>query len=80
METPLNKDKDNQNEKDNLYLLNYVKHLEKRIRNLESERQLLESERLRLEQEIHGVRNEIDHLREPPLITGTVIDVLDPNK
>jgi len=80
METPLNKDKDNQDEKDNLYLLNYVKHLEKRIRNLESERQLLESERLRLEQEIHGIRNEIDHLREPPLITGSVIDVVDPNK
>jgi len=80
MGTPLNKDKDNQDEKDNLYLLNYVKHLEKRIRTLESERQLLEAERLRLEQEIHGIRNEIDHLREPPLITGTVIDILDPNK
>ncbi|MBD3212415.1 MAG: proteasome-activating nucleotidase [Candidatus Lokiarchaeota archaeon] len=80
MNTSLNKDEDNREEKDNLYLLNYVKHLEKRIRNLESERQLLEAERLRLEQEIHGIRNEIDHLREPPLITGTVIDVLDPHK
>lgn len=80
MDTPLNKERDNQEEKDNLYLLNYVKHLEKRIRNLESERQLLEAERLRLEQEIHGIRNEIDQLREPPLLTGTVIDVLDPHK
>jgi proteasome regulatory subunit len=72
---------DNQKRKkdidDENYLVNYIQHLEKRLRNLETDKQLLEGERLRLEQEVHGLRNEIDQLREPPLITATIIDVLD---
>jgi proteasome regulatory subunit len=67
------------NSKDGDYLVNYLQHLEKRLRNLETERQLIDSERLRLEQEVRNLRNEIDRLREPPLITGTVTDILGEN-
>ncbi|MFX1274878.1 MAG: proteasome-activating nucleotidase [Promethearchaeota archaeon] len=57
--------------------MTYTRHLEKRLRNLETEKQLLDAERLRLEQELHSLRNEIDRLREPPLVSATVIDILE---
>ncbi len=63
--------------KDEEYLITYTRHLEKRLRNLETEKQLLDAERLRLEQELSSLRNEIDRLREPPLVSATVIDLLD---
>ena len=65
--------------KDGEYLITYTRHLEKRLRNLETEKQLLDAERMRLEQELNGLRNEIDRLREPPLVSATVIDLLDEN-
>ena len=72
------KDKKKKDEsKDGEYLITYTRHLEKRLRNLETEKQLLDAERLRLEQELHSLRNEIDRLREPPLVSATVIDILD---
>jgi proteasome regulatory subunit len=75
------KDKKKKEEsKDGEYLITYTRHLEKRLRNLETEKQLLDAERLRLEQELHSLRNEIDRLREPPLVSATVIDLLDENK
>ena len=66
--------------KDKYYLITYSQHLEKRLRNLETEKQLLDAERLGLEQELKGLRNELDLLRESPLITATVIDILDDMK
>jgi len=63
--------------KDEEYIITYTRHLEKRLRNLETEKQLLDAERLRLEQELNSLRNEIDRLREPPLISATVIDILE---
>ncbi|MBD3256131.1 MAG: proteasome-activating nucleotidase [Candidatus Lokiarchaeota archaeon] len=75
------KDKKKEKEtKDGEYLITYTRHLEKRLRNLETEKQLLDAERLRLEQELHSLRNEIDRLREPPLVSATVIDILDDKK
>ncbi len=65
--------------KDGEYLITYTRHLEKRLRNLETEKQLLDAERMRLEQELNGLRNEIDRLREPPLVSATIIDLLDDN-
>jgi len=65
--------------KDGEYLITYTRHLEKRLRNLETEKQLLDAERMRLEQELNGLRNEIDRLREPPLVSATIIDLLDEN-
>jgi proteasome regulatory subunit len=75
------KDKKKKEEsKDGEYLITYTRHLEKRLRNLETEKQLLDAERLRLEQELHSLRNEIDRLREPPLVSATIVDILDENK
>ena len=72
------KDKKKREEsKDGEYLITYTRHLEKRLRNLETEKQLLDAERLRLEQELHSLRNEIDRLREPPLVSATIIDFID---
>lgn len=81
MTTPKEKKKEKEKDtKDGEYLITYTRHLEKRLRNLETEKQLLDAERLRLEQELHSLRNEIDRLREPPLVSATIIDILDENK
>jgi len=76
---PLTKEnkKKREDAKDGEYLITYTRHLEKRLRNLETEKQLLDAERLRLEQELHSLRNEIDRLREPPLVSATIIDFID---
>ncbi|MFX1233237.1 MAG: proteasome-activating nucleotidase [Promethearchaeota archaeon] len=66
--------------KDEEYLTNYVNHLEKRIKDLESERRTLKTECLKLEHDLNTLRNEMGHLREAPLITGTIIDILDEKK
>ncbi|MFX1496210.1 MAG: proteasome-activating nucleotidase [Promethearchaeota archaeon] len=66
--------------KDEEYLTNYINHLEKRIKDLESERRTLKTECLKLEHDLNTLRNEMGHLREAPLITGTIIDVLDERK
>lgn len=66
--------------KDERYLTTYTRHLEKRLRNLETEKQLIDAERLKLEKELKNLRNEIDLLREPPLITATIIHVLDDSR
>lgn len=47
----------------------YTQLLEKRVRNLESEKQ-------RLEQELNVLRNEVDRLREPPLIGAVIVSEL----
>ncbi len=73
------KEKKKEEIKDEQYIITYTRHLEKRLRNLETEKQLLDAERLRLEQELHSLRNEIDRLREPPLVSASVIDILDEN-
>jgi proteasome regulatory subunit len=75
--TTIKEKKKKEETKDGEYLITYTRHLEKRLRNLETEKQLLDAERLRLEQELHSLRNEIDRLREPPLVSATIIDFLD---
>ena len=58
------------------YLLNYTKHLERRLRMLETEKQLLDAERVRLERELNALRMEIERLKYPPLIAATVTEIL----
>lgn len=58
------------------YLLNYTKHLERRLRILETEKQLLDAERIRLERELNALRMEIERLKYPPLIAATVTEIL----
>ncbi|MFX0026619.1 MAG: proteasome-activating nucleotidase [Candidatus Hermodarchaeota archaeon] len=66
--------------KDEEYLTNYISHLENRIKNLEIERRSLKTECLKLEHDLHTLRNEMSHLREAPLITGILTDILDEKK
>lgn len=75
--TTIKEKKKREDTKDGEYLITYTRHLEKRLRNLETEKQLLDAERMRLEQELNGLRSEIDRLREPPLVSATIIDLLD---
>jgi proteasome regulatory subunit len=70
-------DKKQRNTKEEEHLVTYTRHLERRLRDLETEKQLLDAERIRLEKELHELRNEINRLREPPLISATVVDILD---
>ena len=62
-------------EKEEDELKNELEKAQKLIRNLETEKQLLDAERLRLEQEVQSLRNEIDRLREPPLLAAIIIYV-----
>lgn len=51
--------------------------LEQRVRELELEREQLAAERTRLENEVRILQAELNKLRQPPLVSATVIDVLD---
>ncbi|HUX99646.1 MAG TPA: proteasome-activating nucleotidase [Candidatus Deferrimicrobium sp.] len=64
------------NEEDS-YLISYTKHLEKKIRNLEAEKQLIETEKIRLDRELRSIKTELDRMRQPPLVTADVVDLLD---
>jgi proteasome regulatory subunit len=79
MQTTPGNDENEKLTKDKQSLLDYIKFLEKRIKNVENEKDFLTSERLRLESNLKNLINEIEVLREPPLITGHVIDLLDPD-
>ncbi len=58
-------------------LLSYTRHLERQSRRLETEKQMVEGERLRLQRELNNLRAELDRLRAPPLIAGSIVEVLD---
>jgi proteasome regulatory subunit len=64
-------------DEDDSYLISYTKHLERKIRALEAEKQLLESEKIRLDREVRSIKTELDRMRQPPLVTADVVDVLD---
>jgi proteasome regulatory subunit len=51
--------------------------LEQRVRELEVEREQITAERTRLENEVRILQAELNKLRQPPLVSATVIDVLD---
>ncbi|MBD3189965.1 MAG: proteasome-activating nucleotidase [Candidatus Heimdallarchaeota archaeon] len=67
-------------EQDRGYLLSYTRHLERKVRTLETEKQLLDNERLRMEREIASMRNDLEQLKRSPLITGTIVDLLDDDR
>ncbi|MBD3354195.1 MAG: proteasome-activating nucleotidase [Candidatus Lokiarchaeota archaeon] len=74
------KNKDEEKNSDDNYLVTYTRHLERRLRSLETEKQLLETERLRLDKELHTLRTELDRLRQPPLIGATITDILQDHR
>ena len=61
---------------DSAYLQN-TRHLERRLRALETEKQILQAERSRLEKETQTLRTELEKLRQSPLITATIIEMLE---
>jgi proteasome regulatory subunit len=62
---------------DSSYSESYTRHLERRLRALETEKQILHAERTRLEKETQTLRTELEKLRQSPLITATIIEILD---
>jgi proteasome regulatory subunit len=64
-------------EEDDSYLISYTKHLERKIRALEAEKQLIESEKIRLDREVRSIKTELDRMRQPPLVTADVVDILE---
>lgn len=69
------------------YLLDKVRQLEERNLRLreeysrvESEKRSTESEKLRYEREVRKLRSELERLKTPPLVIGTILDVLETGK
>ncbi|NHJ02279.1 MAG: AAA family ATPase [Candidatus Heimdallarchaeota archaeon] len=58
----------------------YTRTMERRIRALETERQLLEVQRNKLEEERDNLKLELQKLRQPPLFTGTIQEILENGK
>ncbi len=64
-----------------LFAYDYDKdELLRQIRILEDEKRYLESELRRLQSEIDRLRKEINKMKAPPLLVGTVEDILDKNR
>ncbi|MEM1689018.1 MAG: proteasome-activating nucleotidase [Candidatus Hadarchaeales archaeon] len=59
------------------YVTDYIQSLEQRIRELEREKREFEARCLRLEKEIASLRNELRRLQTPPLLTATLVDLLE---
>ncbi len=66
------------------YLLDRVTNMETRnlelreqIRQIESDKRYIETQKIRYEREVRKLKSEIEQLRSPPLVIGTVTDVLD---
>jgi proteasome regulatory subunit len=70
-------DKKRRDEEDVEYLTSYIRHLENRIKIIENDNQYLRVEIARITDDIRSLKKELDSLVETPLLTGTVIDVLD---
>ncbi|KQC03086.1 MAG: proteasome-activating nucleotidase [Methanoculleus sp. SDB] len=69
------------------YLLERISTLESRnmeireqVRQVESEKRYIEQQKIRYEREIRKLKSEIEQLRSPPLVIGTVTDVVDPHR
>ncbi len=69
------------------YLLDKVRQLEERNLRLreeysrvESEKRSAESEKLRYERDVRKLRSELERLKTPPLVIGTILDVLETGK
>ncbi|MDD1727443.1 MAG: proteasome-activating nucleotidase, partial [Methanospirillum sp.] len=51
--------------------------LKEQIRQLESDKRYIETQKIRYEREVRKLKSEIEHLKTPPLIVGTITDVID---
>jgi proteasome regulatory subunit len=69
------------------YLLDRVNSMETRnlelreqIRQVESDKRYIETQKIRYEREVRKLKSEIEQLRSPPLVIGTVTDVVDSSR
>jgi proteasome regulatory subunit len=69
------------------YLLDRVTNMESRnlelreqLRQVESDKRYIETQKIRYEREVRKLKSEIEQLRSPPLVIGTVTDVVDANR
>jgi len=51
--------------------------LREELRQSKTDRQYLETQKVRYEREVRKLRSEIEQMRSPPLIVGTIVDVVD---
>jgi proteasome regulatory subunit len=69
------------------YLLERVTNMETRnmelreqLRQAESDKRYVETQKIRFEREVRKLKSEIEQLRSPPLVIGTITDVIDGNR
>ncbi len=69
------------------YLLERVTNMEARnmelreqLRQIESDKRYIETQKIRYEREVRKLKSEIEQLRSPPLVVGTITDVIDENR
>ncbi len=69
------------------YLLERVTNLEDRntelreqLRQLEADKRYLETQKVRYEREVRKLKSEIEQMKSPPLVIGTVTDVIDDSR
>ena len=69
------------------YLLDRVTSMETRnlelreqLRQIESDKRYIETQKIRYEREVRKLKSEIEQLRSPPLVIGTITDIIDSNR
>lgn len=69
------------------YLLDRVKHLENKCEELENEKENFENKvkneedkKIKFKREARKLKSELDRLKKPPLVVGTVVDILEDDK
>lgn len=69
------------------YLLDRVTNMETRnlelreqLRQIESDKRYIETQKIRYEREVRKLKSEIEQLRSPPLVIGTITDIIDSNR
>jgi proteasome regulatory subunit len=51
--------------------------LREQIRQVESDKRYIETQKIRYEREVRKLKSEIEQLRSPPLVVGTITDIVD---
>ena len=69
------------------YLLERINTMETRnlelreqVRQVESDKRYIETQKIRYEREVRKLKSEIEQFRSPPLVIGTVTDVIDSSR
>jgi proteasome regulatory subunit len=54
--------------------------LREQVRQVESDKRYIETQKIRYEREVRKLKSEIEQLRSPPLVVGTITDIVDPGR